>query len=173
MTGDVRRRAVREKYGRRGRSGDPEDGSRACWHATWSTSPRPGSPGSRTPWVLTGTARRSWPPGSPRRNSATCRTCAPASPGPPPCERDVRGRLAAFYDWCAQHDDISRAAHPGPHGLPVGGADRRGDPYGSDERSGFTLHLMLMIRCLVWRSGVLCLAELMMARGSDSFLGRG
>jgi len=26
MTGDVRRRAVREKYGRRGRSGDPEYG---------------------------------------------------------------------------------------------------------------------------------------------------
>ena len=22
------------------------------------------------------------------------------------CERDVRGRLAAFYDWCAQNDDI-------------------------------------------------------------------
>ena len=26
MTGDVRRRAVRERYGRRGRSGDPEHG---------------------------------------------------------------------------------------------------------------------------------------------------
>ncbi len=23
-----------------------------------------------------------------------------------PCERDVRGRLFAFYDWCAQNDDI-------------------------------------------------------------------
>ena len=23
-----------------------------------------------------------------------------------PCERDVRGRLASFYDWCAQNDDI-------------------------------------------------------------------
>jgi hypothetical protein len=22
------------------------------------------------------------------------------------CERDVRGRLFAFYDWCAQNDDI-------------------------------------------------------------------
>ena len=26
--------------------------------------------------------------------------------GSTPCERDVRGRLFAFYDWCAQHDDI-------------------------------------------------------------------
>src|SRR5260370_42263335 len=24
-----------------------------------------------------------------------------------PCERDVRGRLACFYDWCAQNDDIA------------------------------------------------------------------
>jgi len=23
-----------------------------------------------------------------------------------PCERDVRGRLFAFYDWCAQNDDV-------------------------------------------------------------------
>ena len=23
-----------------------------------------------------------------------------------PCERNVRDRLASFYDWCAQHDDI-------------------------------------------------------------------
>lgn len=23
-----------------------------------------------------------------------------------PCERNVRDRLAAFYHWCAQHDDI-------------------------------------------------------------------
>ncbi len=26
--------------------------------------------------------------------------------GSTPCVRDVRGRLATFYDWCAQHDDI-------------------------------------------------------------------
>ena len=23
-----------------------------------------------------------------------------------PCERDIRGRLACFYDWCAQNDNI-------------------------------------------------------------------
>ena len=26
--------------------------------------------------------------------------------GSAPCVRDVRGRLATFYDWCAQHTDI-------------------------------------------------------------------
>ncbi len=26
--------------------------------------------------------------------------------GSVPCERQVRDRLFAFYDWCAQHDDI-------------------------------------------------------------------
>ena len=26
--------------------------------------------------------------------------------GSVPCERNVRDRLASFYDWCAQHDDI-------------------------------------------------------------------
>ncbi len=26
--------------------------------------------------------------------------------GSTPCERDVRGRLFAFYDWCARNDDI-------------------------------------------------------------------
>ena len=26
--------------------------------------------------------------------------------GSAPCERQVRDRLFAFYDWCAQHDDI-------------------------------------------------------------------
>ena len=40
------------------------------------------------------------------------------------------------------------------------------------KRSGFTLHLVLMIRFRVWRSGVLCLLELRMARGSDIFGGR-
>ncbi len=26
--------------------------------------------------------------------------------GSTPCERDVRNRLFAFYDWCARNDDI-------------------------------------------------------------------
>jgi transposase len=42
MTGDVRRRVVRGKYRRRGRSGDPSTASRTCRYATWSTC-RPAS----------------------------------------------------------------------------------------------------------------------------------
>ena len=71
MTGDVRRRVVRGKYGRRGRSGDPEYGikglllrnlehlSRGQFTKVMDTlgSDRPG--------------RRSPRPGSGRRNSAT------------------------------------------------------------------------------------------------------
>ena len=45
-TGDVRRRAVREKYGRRSRSGDPEYGVKGLLVRTWSTCPRPSSPRS-------------------------------------------------------------------------------------------------------------------------------
>jgi transposase len=71
MTGDVRRRVVRGKHGRRGRSGDPSTASRTCWYATWSTSHPPSSPRSRTSWAATRPGRRSPPPGSPRRNSAT------------------------------------------------------------------------------------------------------
>jgi transposase len=44
MTGDMRRRVVCGKYGRRGRSGDPEYGIRACWCATLSTCHRASSP---------------------------------------------------------------------------------------------------------------------------------
>ena len=31
--------------------------------------------------------------------------------GPTPCERNVRDRLFAFYDWCAQNDGISDLAN--------------------------------------------------------------
>jgi hypothetical protein len=41
--GDVRRRAVRDKYGRRGRAGTPSTGSSTCWCATWSTWAQPSS----------------------------------------------------------------------------------------------------------------------------------
>jgi len=106
MTGDVRRRAVREKYGRRGRSGDPEYGVKgllvrnlehlrpaqfakimdtlgADWHgqeiaAAWIAK-------EKLRDVLNLRARVT---------------------GSTPGERDVHDRLFRFYDWCAQHDDI-------------------------------------------------------------------
>ena len=38
-TGDVRRRAIRELYGRRGKAGDPNTGSSTWWRRTWRTCP--------------------------------------------------------------------------------------------------------------------------------------
>jgi transposase len=71
MTGDVRRRVVRGKYGRRGRSGDPEYGIKHLLvRATWSTCHPPSSPRSAAPCRRTRPGRRSPPPGSARRNSA-------------------------------------------------------------------------------------------------------
>ena len=54
--------------------------------------------------------------------------------GSGPCERDVRGRLFGFYDWCAQNDDIPELVNPGPDDLPVGRRDRRRGADGSHER---------------------------------------
>ena len=69
--GDVRRRVVRARYGRRGRSGDPEYGIKGLLVRNRKTCHPPSSPRSSTSWTATGTGRRSPPPGSPRRSSAT------------------------------------------------------------------------------------------------------
>ncbi len=70
-TGDVRRRVVRARYGRRGRSGDPEYGIKNLLVRNLEHLSRPSSPRSSTPWTATGTRRRSPRPGSPRKSSAT------------------------------------------------------------------------------------------------------
>jgi transposase len=106
MTGDVRRRAVREKYGRRGRSGDAEYGVKGLLvrnleHLTPAQFAK-----------VTGTLDRDWHgqeilaawiAKEKLRDVLNLRAAITRSA---PCERDVRGRLATFYDWCAQHDDI-------------------------------------------------------------------
>jgi transposase len=70
-TGDVRRRVVRARYGRRGRSGDPEYGIKSLLVRNLEHL----SPGqfAKSParWAQTGTARRSSRPGSRRKSSAT------------------------------------------------------------------------------------------------------
>jgi transposase len=106
MTGDVRRRAVRGKYGRRGRSGDPEYGIknllvRNLEHlspaqfakVTDSLGDCPAGQEILAAWI--GKEKL--------RHVLNLRA---RITGSTPCERDVRGRLAAFYDWCAQNDDI-------------------------------------------------------------------
>ena len=106
MTGDVRRRVVRGKYGRRGRSGDPEYGIknllvRNLEHLSpdqfakvaGALQADPGGQEIAAAWI--GKEKL--------RHALNLRARVTGSV---PCERDVRGRLAAFYDWCACNDDI-------------------------------------------------------------------
>jgi transposase len=104
--GDVRRRVVRARYGRRGRSGNPEYGiknllARDVEHLspdqfakviTTLDGNRHGQE-IATAWIA-------------KESSATPSTCGARITGPVPCERQVRDRLFCFYDWCAQNDDI-------------------------------------------------------------------
>ena len=105
MTGDVRRRVVRGKYGRRGvrrprvRHQEP-------------AGTEPGAP--VTPPVRQGHRHPAGGPGRAgdrRRLDREGETPPRAEPARPrhrlhACQRAVRDRLFAFYDWCAENDDI-------------------------------------------------------------------
>ena len=106
MTGDVRRRAVREKYRRRGRSGDPEYGVKGLLVRNLEHL----RPDQFAKVMNTLGADRSgqeilaaWIGKEKLRDVLNLRARVTGST---PCERNVRDRLASFYDWCAQHDDI-------------------------------------------------------------------
>ncbi len=104
--GDVRRRAVRGKYGRRGRSGDPEYGIKSLLvrnleHLT---------PAQFTKIIETldrdaagQEIAIAWIAKEKLRDVLNLRARVTGSA---PCERQVRDRLFAFYDWCARHEDI-------------------------------------------------------------------
>ncbi len=105
-TGDVRRRAVREHYGRRGRSGDPEHGVKGLLVRNLEHL----SPAQFAKVMDTlGSSRHgqqilaAWIGKEELRDALNLRARITRST---PGERDVRGRLFAFYDWCAQNDDI-------------------------------------------------------------------
>ena len=128
MTGDVRRRVVRGKYGRRGRSGDPEYGIKGLLVRNLEhLSPAqfgkvmaalgsdPGGQEIAAAWI--GKEKL--------RHALNLRARVTGSV---PCERDVRGRLFAFYDWCAQNDDIPELLVPGQDGIEVGERDHRRGP---------------------------------------------
>jgi transposase len=104
--GDVRRRAVRGKYGRRGKSGDPEYGiknllTRNLEHLT------PAQFASIIETLDRDEAGQqialAWIAKEKLRAVLNLRA---RISGSVPCERQVRDRLFAFYDWCARHDDI-------------------------------------------------------------------
>jgi transposase len=105
-TGDVRRRAIREKYGRRGRSGDPEYGIKSLLTRNLENL----SPDQFAKVIETldrdGGGRQiaiAWIAKEKLRDALNLRARVTGSV---PCERQVRDRLFAFYDWCAQHDAI-------------------------------------------------------------------
>jgi transposase len=104
--GDVRRRAVRGKYGRRGRSGDSEYGVknllvRNLEHLTPAQFAKiietldTDAAGQQT--AITWIAKEKL------RDVLNLRA---RITGSAPSERQVRDRLFAFYDWCARHEDI-------------------------------------------------------------------
>jgi transposase len=104
--GDVRRRVVRARYGRRGRSGDPEYGIKGLLVQNLEHL----SAAQFAKIIDTLDENRygqeiaaAWIAKEKLRDALNLRARVTGST---PCERDVRDRLFAFYDWSAQHDDI-------------------------------------------------------------------
>jgi transposase len=104
--GDVRRRVVRARYGRRGRSGDPEYGIKNLLVRNLEHL----APAQFAKIIDTLDRDRygqeiaaAWIAKEKLRDVLNLRARVTGSV---PCQRQVRDRLFAFYDWCAQHDDI-------------------------------------------------------------------
>ena len=104
--GDVRRHVVRARYGRRGRSGDPEYGIKNLLVRNLEHL----SPAQFAKILDTLDRDRygqeiaaAWIGKEKLRDALNLRARVTGSV---PCQRQVRDRLFTFYDWCAQHDDI-------------------------------------------------------------------
>jgi hypothetical protein len=134
MTGDVRRRVVRGKYGRRGRSGDPEYGIknllvRNLEHLSPAQFAKVMAPCRRDPAGQEIAA--AWIGKEKLRDALNLRARVTGSV---PCERNVRDRLFAFYDWCAATTTSPSCCQPGQDDIPVGGRDRLRGPDRGHER---------------------------------------
>jgi transposase len=104
--GDVRRRVVRARYGRRGRSGDPGYGIKGLLVRNLehlSAAQFAKIPGTLDRDRYGQEIAAAWIAKEKLRDMLNLRARVTGSV---PSERQVRGRLFAFYDWCAQHDDI-------------------------------------------------------------------
>jgi transposase len=104
---DVRRRAIREKYGRRGRSGDPEYGIKHLLEQNLESL----STEQFEKIITTLDSDRegqqialAWIAKEKLRDALNLRA---RITGSVPCERQVRDRLFAFYDWCAQNEQVT------------------------------------------------------------------
>ena len=105
--GDVRRRAVRELYGRRGKSGDPEYGIKHLLEKNLENlSPEQLAKVIET-LDATGPGQHialAWIGKEKLRRALNARARVTGSA---PCKRQVRDRLFSFYDWCAQNEQVS------------------------------------------------------------------
>ena len=104
--GDVRRRAIREKYGRRGKAGDPGYGIKHLLERNVENL----SPDDFAKIIGTldasaegQQAALAWIAREKLRDVLKLRARVAGSV---PCERQVRGRPFSFCDWCAQHEDV-------------------------------------------------------------------
>ena len=104
--GDVRRRAIRERYGRRGKAGDPEYGIKHLLERNLENL----SPDNFEKIIGTLDASAegqqiaiTWIAKEKLRDALKLRARVTGST---PCERQVRDKLFSFYDWYAQHEDI-------------------------------------------------------------------
>jgi transposase len=104
--GDVRRRAIRERYGRRGKAADPEYGIKHLLERNLENlSPEQFE---KVIGTLDASAEgqqiaMTWIVKEKLRDALKLRARVTGST---PCERQVRDRLFTFYDWCAQNEDI-------------------------------------------------------------------
>jgi transposase len=97
---------VRGKYGRRGRSGDPEYGiknllDRNLEHLSSAQFAK--VTGALQADAAGQEIAAAWIGKEKLRHALNLRARVTGSA---PCQRAVRDRLFAFYDWCAQNDDI-------------------------------------------------------------------
>jgi transposase len=105
--GDVRRRAIRELYGRRGKSGDSEYGIKHLLEKNLENLS-----GEQFEKIIetldaTGPGQHvalAWIGKEKLRRALNARARVTGSV---PCERQVRDRLFSFCDWCAQNEQVS------------------------------------------------------------------
>ena len=121
MTGDVRRRVVRARYGRRGRSGDAEYGLKGLLVRNLEHL-RPAQ-FAKVMDTLGGDRHgqeilAAWIAKEKLRDVLNLRARVTGSV---PCERNVRDRLSASTTGPRSQRRHPRAGHPGPHDLPLGG----------------------------------------------------
>lgn len=132
--GDVRRRAIRELYGRRGRAGDPEYGIKHLLEKNLENlSPEQFAKVIET-LDATGPGQHialAWIGKEKLRRALNLRARVTGSV---PCERQVRGPALFLLRLVRPEPGGHRADYARPHHLPLGGRDRHRRPDRRDER---------------------------------------